>query len=124
YGEFKQAHTISAKELDVILTWATGGNPRGALDQKLPTVSLKNDWAMGTPDLAIKMPSEFTVSPDKMEDTMEFTLATGTSEARWVRAVDLLPGNPAVVRSATIYVKSAGDPAPGSAPTPDRILAR
>jgi hypothetical protein len=124
FGEFKQAHTISAKELDVVLTWATGGNPRGALDQKIPTVSLKNDWTIGAPDLAIKMPAEFTVSPDKMEDTVEFTLSTGTSEARWVRAVDLLPGTPAVVRSATIYVKSAGDPAPGSAPTPDRILAR
>jgi hypothetical protein len=124
FGEFKQAHTISAKELDVILTWATGGNPRGALDQKLPTVSLKNDWTMGAPDLAIKMPAEFTVPPDKMEDTIEFTLSTGTSEARWVRAVDLLPGTPAVVRSATIYVKSAADPAPGSAPTPERILAR
>ena len=69
FGEFKQAHTLSAKELDVILTWATGGNPRGALDQKIPTVSLKNDWTMGAPDLAIKMPAEFTVSPDKMEDT-------------------------------------------------------
>ena len=38
YGEIKRAHTLTPKELDVILTWATGGNPRGSLDQKLPTV--------------------------------------------------------------------------------------
>src|ERR1019366_8717496 len=36
FGELKHAHVLSPKELDVILTWATGGNPRGALDQKLP----------------------------------------------------------------------------------------
>ena len=113
FGTFKHAHELSAKEIDVILTWATGGNPRGALDQKLPVVSLKNDWAMGAPDLALKMPAEFTVSPDKMEDTQEFTLSSGTSEPRWVRAVDLLPGTPSIVRSAIIYAKTAREQSNG-----------
>ena len=108
YGEIKRAHTLSPKELDVILTWATGGNPRGALDQKLPTVELKNDWKIGPPDLALKMPAEFTLAADKMEDTQEFTLPTGTAETRWIRAVDLLPGTPSIVRSATIFVKGGG----------------
>ena len=122
YGEFKHAHTLSPKELDVILTWATGGNPRGALDQKLPAVDLKNDWTLGTPDLALQMPAAFTISPDKMEDWQEFTLPTGTTDARWIRAVDLRPGTPSFVRSATIFVKSAG-PSTGTAPAPERVLA-
>ena len=108
YGEIKDAHTLSPKELDVILTWATGGNPRGALDQQLPTVSLKNEWQLGAPDLALKLPADFTLAADKMEDWAEFTLPANTTEARWVRAVDLLPGTPSIVRSATIIVK---DPA-------------
>ena len=122
YGEFKRAHTLTPKELDVILTWATGGNPRGSLDQKLPGVALKNDWKLGAPDLSLKMPADFTIAPDTMDDWQEFTLATGTTEARWIRAVDLLPGNPAFVRSATISVKSAA-PAAGSSPAPERVLA-
>jgi hypothetical protein len=113
FGELKQAHTLTPRELDVILTWATGGNPRGALDQKLPAVTLKNEWTLGAPDLALPMPSEFAFAADKMEDTQEFTIQTGTKEARWVRAVDLLPGNPTVVRSAVVYLKGAGA-APGS----------
>jgi hypothetical protein len=123
YGEIKRAHTLSPKELDVILTWATGGNPRGALDQKLPTVELKNDWKMGTPDLALKMPAEFTLAADKMEDTQEFTLPTGTAEARWIRAVDLLPGTPSIVRSATIFVKGGGARTAATAPAPEQVLA-
>ena len=102
FGELKRAHTLTSKELDIIMTWASGGNPRGSLDQKLPEVTLKNEWTMGAPDLALKLPSEFTVAADKMEDTQEFTLATGLTEARWVRAVDLLPGTPSIVRSAVI----------------------
>ena len=50
FGELKLAHALSSKELDIIMTWASGGNPRGSLDQKLPEVTLKNDWAMGAPD--------------------------------------------------------------------------
>ena len=123
YGEVKRAHTLSPKELDVILTWATGGNPRGSLDQKLPAVELTNEWTLGAPDLALKLPAEFTLAADKMEDWQEFTLPSGTSEARWVRAVDLLPGTPSIVRSATMFVKGAADPAAGSGPAPERVLA-
>ena len=123
YGEIKRAHTLTPKELDVILTWATGGNPRGALDQTLPAVTLRNDWTLGPPDLALKLPADFTLAADKMEDTQEFTLPTGTTEPRWVRAVDLLPGTPSIVRSATIFVKEAGGQTAGPAPAPERVLA-
>ena len=122
FGDLKRAHTLSPNELDVILTWASGGNPRGALDQKLPDVTLKNEWTMGAPDLALRMPAEFTVAADRMEDTLDVTLATGTTEARWVRAVDLLPGTPSIVRSAVISVK--GPQAPSSSPAPEHVLVR
>jgi hypothetical protein len=49
-----------------------------------------------------------------MDATHEFTIATGFDAARWVRAVDLLPGTPSIVRSATIFVKGA----------PEQVLAR
>jgi hypothetical protein len=123
YGEIKRAHTLSPKELDVILTWATGGNPRGSLDQKLPEVKLQNEWKLGPPDLALKLPAEFTLAADKMEDTQEFTLPANTAEARWVRAVDLLPGTPSIVRSATIVVKSAGPQPAAATPSPEHVLA-
>src|SRR5262245_16646064 len=105
FGDLRRAHMLPSKELDVLLTWATGGNPRGALDQKLPEVKLRNEWTLGKPDLTLPLPSEFTLVADKMEDTQEFTLAADTSEPRWVRAVDLLPGTPSLVRSAKIFVK-------------------
>jgi hypothetical protein len=125
FGELRRAHALSPKELDIIMTWASGGNPRGALDQQLPEVTLKNEWTLGAPDLALQLPAEFTVAADKMEDTHEFTLATGTTEARWVRATDLLPGTPSIVRSATISLKGpSGASSSSGAAAPDRVLAR
>jgi hypothetical protein len=114
FGDVDHARGLTPREIDVLLTWASGGNPRGAIDQKLPTVELKNDWALGKPDAVIQQPSEFTLGTDKMEDTVEFTVPTGFTEPRWVRVVDLLPGNAAIVRSATIVLKGA----------PDQVLSR
>jgi hypothetical protein len=140
FGAFKAAHTLTPRELDIILTWATGGNPRGQLDQKLPPIAIKNDWTMGAPDLALPLPSEFTVAADKMEDWHEFVVPIGTNEPRWVRAVDLLPGTPSIVRSATISLKSERDSsalrdpqgrpeqgrgaASSGSPVPEHVLAR
>ena len=127
FGELKQAHTLSPNEVDVILTWASGGNPRGALDQTLPAVTLKNEWTRGKPDLALPLPSAFAFAADKMEDTQEFTIPTGTTEPRWVRAVDLLPGTPSIVRSAVIYLKGpnvAQGFSPAERPGPETVLAR
>jgi len=124
FGELKRAHTLTPKELDIVLTWATGGNPRGALDAKVPEVKLKNDWSGGAPDLVLPLPADFTLAADKMEDTHEFTLPTALAEARWVRGVDLLPGTPSIVRSATIFVKDASAAGAASAsPAPERVLA-
>jgi hypothetical protein len=130
FGALKAAHTLSPRELDIILTWATGGNPRGQLDQKLPPIALKNDWTMGAPDLTLPLPSEFTVAADKMEDWHEFAVPIGTNEPRWVRAVDLLPGTPSIVRSATISLRMSsvvGDAASSGAstvsPVPEHVLA-
>jgi hypothetical protein len=123
YGEIKRAHTLTPKELDIVLTWATGGNPRGSLDQTLPAVTLKNEWTLGAPDLPLTLPADFTLAADKMEDWQEFTLPTGTTEARWVRAVDLRPGTPSIVRSATIVVKNAGAASGGTTPVPEHVLA-
>jgi mono/diheme cytochrome c family protein len=122
FGDLKRARTLSARELDVVLTWATGGNPQGDIEQKLPAVTLKNEWAMGRPDAVLPMPSEFTVPADALETTHEFTIATGLTEPRWVRAVDLLPGTPKIVRSAVIALKGSGSgDRPG--PLPDRVLS-
>jgi hypothetical protein len=123
YGEIRRAHTLTPKELDVILTWATGGNPRGAMEQKLPAIELKNEWKLGAPDLTLTLPEAFTLAADKMEDTREFTLPAGTAETRWVRAVDLLPGTPSIVRSATIFVKGPAGQATAAAPAPEQVLA-
>jgi hypothetical protein len=103
---FRNVQALSAREMNVLLTWATGGTPFGSPDKAPPPVSLERRWALGTPDLELPLPNEFTLPANQQEDIVEFVVPTGFSERRWLRAVDLAPGTPAIVRSATVQIKS------------------
>ena len=126
-GAFRNTHALSAHELNVLMVWVTGGNPMGNAERTPPAVPLDNSWRLGTPDLVVPMPSAFTIAADKTEETLELTLPTGATAARLVRAVDLLPGTPAIVRSATVSVKTdspaAGANADRATSAPERVLA-
>jgi hypothetical protein len=45
------------------------------------------------------------MAPDTNEATEEFVIPTGLMEQRWLRAVDLLPGSPEIVRNASISLE-------------------
>jgi hypothetical protein len=115
---FRNAETLTAREMNVLLTWATGGTPFGSPDKTPPPVSYERRWPLGTPDLELPLPDEFTLAASKQEDTTEYVLPTGFSERRWLRAVDLLPGTPAIVRSATVQIRSAATSAQSTGTEP------
>ena len=99
------SHRLSSRELDILLTWATGGTPEGP-SKRLTTAPVKSEWKLGKPDLILPLPNASTLGPDTMEDTVDVALQTAEGRDRWIRALDVLPGTPAIVRSAMLYSKS------------------
>jgi hypothetical protein len=104
----KGGHTINPRELDMVITWATGGTPVGDLSKKPPVVPPPPQWrsALGKPDLTIEMPQEHTVAANTMEDQLELTVPTGVTETKWISAVDVLPGAPSMVREVTVSIEN------------------
>jgi hypothetical protein len=94
--------TISAQELDTIITWAAGGTPEGDREKRPVATAPHAEWTAGTPDLILRMPSAYEVRAGTLEETCAFTLPTGLNEDRWVKGVDLLPTAPSMARDATI----------------------
>jgi hypothetical protein len=98
----KNNHGLTPRELDTIVTWATGGTQQGNLNKKPVDVTVTPNWTLGKPDVAIPLPKPFSLAPGVMQDTLDTTIPTNFTEAKWVRAVDLLPGTATMVRRATI----------------------
>ena len=122
-GRFRNVQPMTAREMNVLLTWATGGTPLGNPDKTPIAPARNNGWALGAPDLQLPLPIEFTLPSHTQEDTVEFVVPTGTTERRFVRAVDLLPGTPSIVRSATVRVKTDPASTPAGTSAPEPVLA-
>ena len=101
----RNPHDLTPRELDKIITWATGGTPHGDLAIKLPKVAARTGWAAGTPDAELKMPQPFSLGPGVMQASNEITIPTAFTSEKWVKAVDLLPGLASAVRRAYISVE-------------------
>ena len=108
-GSFiKAAHRqISARELDIILDWATGGTPEGDKAKTPPQSRYTNEWSRGTPNLTIAMPEPLRdCRPTRLKQTQEFVLPIPVDQPHSAGQLDLLPGNAAIVRSAAISIRS------------------
>jgi hypothetical protein len=99
----KNHRGLSAKELDILVTWATGGTPQGDLNHKPVTIPLRTGWSLGKPDAEFKL-EKLSLPPGTMDLSKEFTVATNFTEAKWVKAADVLAGDPSIVRRARITV--------------------
>jgi hypothetical protein len=103
----KAAHRqISGRELDIVLNWATGGTPEGDKAQTPQAPPFEINWASGPPDLTAAMPSPYTMNATVVESTHEAALPIQTPSSVTIGSVDLLPGNPSIVRSAVLTLRS------------------
>jgi hypothetical protein len=106
----KDVHKLSPRDIDVVLTWVSGGTPPGS-GKPVPDAPLKNTWRRGRPDLTFTLPAAFTLAADKTEDTREFVLKEGDRD-RLIAAADILPGDASIVHDAVIYTTGPSHPTP------------
>lgn len=99
---------IPARELDVILDWATGGTPEGDRAAAPPSVTLRNEWTHGPPTVEQPLPVPYEMPGSLMETTQEFVLTMSVGEPRMLNAIDIRPGNPAIVREVALLVGEPG----------------
>ena len=117
-GRFRNLRAFTAREMNVLLTWASGGTPPGKPDAPDTAALPQPQWPLGEPDLTIPL-REAAVADNVQTLDEEFRIPL---PARPLRAVDLLPGTPAIVRRATISVRAVAD-ARSAGLTPERLIA-
>jgi len=120
----RDVHTLSPRDLDVVLTWVTGGTPPGPPAKNAPGAA-RRWWTKGKPDVLLQVPASVTLAADKTEDIREFVLRDDNDRDRMIAFADLLPWNPSIVHDAMIFSRQPGaaEPAavfsmwvPGSSP--------
>jgi Copper type II ascorbate-dependent monooxygenase, C-terminal domain len=101
---FRNDRRLSQHDIDTIVAWVDGGSPKGD-DQDLPPLPrYVPGWSLGEPDMIIPMPIEFEVPAEGELPLQNFYVPVPFKEDRWVEAVELRPGNPAVVHHSIANV--------------------
>ena len=108
FGDFSNGHALSAKEMDMILEWSSGGYPQGPRNMAPDPVTETKGWSLGEPELELSMTEPFTLDASTAEVVRYFVLPTGTTETLFITGADVIPGALPVVRDVAIYVDGTG----------------
>ena len=109
----RDVHRLSPRDIDVVLTWVTGGTPPGPA-AKTAASAVRRGWQKGRPDIVLPMAAAVTLPAGKAEDTQEFVLRDANDRDRTIAFADLLPGNAAIVHDATIFTRRAAGELPSA----------
>ncbi len=107
YGHFVNDMSMTPEEERMLLSWIQAGSPKHAREPD-PLADLapaaEAGWALGTPDTVLEMPEAFDLPATGVVDYQYIHVPTGLTEDKWVRALEVKPGNLKVVHHALIFV--------------------
>lgn len=120
-GEFKFADELrlSDAQIATIAHWVEQGALEGAPSDLPPTPKFAEGWQMGTPDLVIKAEKPYQLPASGTDQYWNFIFRTPVNRTRWLKAIEIRPGDKRVVHHANVLVDRmqsarAQEPSPGA----------
>src|SRR5262249_42883809 len=108
HGRFVGERRLSEEQIATFARWADQGAPEGD-PRELPRPPVFADgWQLGTPDLVIRAPEPFVVPAEGTDVFWNLVLPSTVTSTRFVRAMEILPGNARSVHHANVLVDSSG----------------
>ena len=102
YGEFTGQRRLADREIDMIRRWEAAGATEGEAKALPAAPAASEDWRLGEPDLVLRLPRPFTLPAGGTEVWRNFVIPVPLTAARFVKTVELKPGNPKVVHHALV----------------------
>jgi tetratricopeptide (TPR) repeat protein len=105
-GEFKFADELRLPDAQIttIAHWVEQGAVEGALSDLPPAPSFAEGWQMGTPDLVIKAEKPYQLPANGTDQYWNFIFRTPVNKTRWLKAIEIRPGDKRVVHHANVLV--------------------
>jgi Flp pilus assembly protein TadD/mono/diheme cytochrome c family protein len=122
YGDLAGVRRLSDEQIALLQRWASQGAPEGPGRPPAPP-AFTEGWQLGPPDLVLEAPEAYTVPAEGTDVFRNLVLTSNVRGTRYVRALELRPGNKRVVHHANVLLDRTGaarrrdarDPGPGFA---------
>jgi hypothetical protein len=106
-GKFSNDRSLSQAEIDTLAKWADGGAPEGGPNTAAPR-TFAAGWQISKPDAVLNTGIDFKIPARGTVDYIHFVVPTGFTEDKWIKEIEVRPGNRAVVHHVVLYARPKG----------------
>jgi len=107
YGVFANQQRLSDAQIQLIENWAATGAREGAVSDSPRPPTFTPGWQLGPPDLVVKVAKPFSVPADGPDVFWNFLLSPSVGQTRYVKAIEIRPGNARSVHHANLLLDRA-----------------
>ena len=100
---FQNDRRLTDAEIATLQRWAAGGAPEGNSAETPPTPEFSSGWPLGPPGLEAEMRAPFAVPAEGSDLFQCFVIPLPVGKERYVKSIDIRPGNSAVVHHALLF---------------------
>jgi len=108
HGEFSGSRRLSEKQIKTLRAWADAGAPEGDPKDLPPAPKFVEGWALGEPDLVVRMPETYTLVAEGRDVFRVFVIPVNLPEDKYVTAVDYRPSNRKILHHALLFTDTQG----------------
>lgn len=102
--KFVDEMRLSKKEIDLIQQWVEQGTLEGDPSDLPPAPQFIEGWHLGEPDMVLRAEKPFVLSPQGTDTYWNFIFRVPITETRWVKAVEIRPGDKHYIHHANILI--------------------
>ncbi len=99
---------LTDAEISTIAGWVKNGAPEGRSEDLPARPNFVSGWQLGKPDLILHAGRPFTLPASGTDVYWNFVLPVPVKETRWVKAVEIRPGDKRLVHHANIVMDHSG----------------
>jgi len=104
-GKFSNDPSLNDGEIALLAAWAAAHAPAGKASDAPPQKKWAERWTIPEPDMIVTMSEGVKIPAEGEVDYTYEIEPTHFAEGRWVRSSEILPGMPANVHHAVVYVR-------------------
>jgi len=108
HGDFKDERRLTDAEVATLKQWVAAGKPEGDDAQKPTPPTFKSGWALGEPDMVLKMDKAFAVPADGPDIYRWFVLPLALPQDKWIKAIEFRPSGRSVVHHSLFFLDETG----------------
>lgn len=104
HGDFREERRLTDEQIRTFEEWVREGAPAGSPADAPPLPSFVPGWQLGKPDLVIEAAVPYHLPADGPDQYWNFVLPLKVPGTRWVKAIEIRPGNLLAVHHANALI--------------------